>query len=74
MPGADREPEVASAGTADLKQLLWHFLHFRLDVVTSRLEHELAQLQKRIHILEGFEKILRDALDEIIRIIRKSDG
>ena len=57
----------------DLKSILWHFLHFRLDVVTKRLEHELAQLLKRIHILEGFE-IVFDALDEIIRIIRKSEG
>src|SRR5207248_9421488 len=47
--------------------------HFRLEVVTRRLEHELASLKKRIHILEGFEKVF-DALDEIIRIIRKSDG
>ena len=46
---------------------------FRLDVVTARLEHELEQLQRRIHMLEGFEKVF-DALDEIIRIIRKSDG
>jgi DNA gyrase subunit A len=66
-------PEVGRPERLDLKQMLWHFLHFRLDVVTSRLEHELAQLRKRIHILEGFEKIF-DALDEIIRIIRKSDG
>ena len=68
--------ENAEAGRPerlDLKQMLWHFLHFRLEVVTSRLEHELAQLSKRIHILEGFEKIF-DALDEIIKIIRKSDG
>ncbi len=41
--------------------------------MTSRLEHELEALRKRIHILEGFEKVF-DALDEIIRIIRKSDG
>ena len=65
--------EVGRPERLDLKQILWHFLHFRLDVVTSRLEHELAQLQKRIHILEGFEKVF-DALDEIIRLIRKSDG
>ena len=57
----------------DLKQILWHFLHFRLEVVTKRLEHELAALKKRIHILEGFETVF-DALDEIIKIIRKSDG
>ncbi len=68
--------ENAEAGRPerlDLKQMLWHFLHFRLEVVTSRLEHELQQLQKRIHLLEGFEKVF-DALDEIIRLIRKSDG
>jgi DNA gyrase subunit A len=53
--------------------VLWYFLKFRLDVVTARLEHELQALKKRIHILEGFEKVF-DALDEILRIIRKSDG
>jgi DNA gyrase subunit A len=66
-------PEVGRPERLDLKQILWHFLHFRLEVVTRRLEHELAALRKRIHILEGFEKVF-DALDEIIRIIRKSDG
>ncbi|MEY4635823.1 MAG: gyrase subunit [Acidobacteriota bacterium] len=68
--------ENAEAGRPerlDLKQMLWHFLHFRLEVVTSRLEHEFEQLSRRIHILEGFEKVF-DALDEIIKIIRKSDG
>jgi DNA gyrase subunit A len=57
----------------DLKQVLWHFLHFRLEVVTRRLEHELEGLRKRIHILDGFALIF-DALDEIIKIIRRSDG
>jgi DNA gyrase subunit A len=66
-------PEVGRPERLDLKQILWHFLHFRLEVVTRRLEHELAALKKRIHILEGFEKVF-DALDEIIRMIRKSDG
>jgi DNA gyrase subunit A len=42
-------------------------------VVTKRLEHELAALQKRLHILEGFEKIF-DALDDILKIVRKSEG
>ena len=66
-------PEVGKPERLDLKSILWHFLHFRLDVVTRRLEHELAALSKRIHVLEGFEKVF-DVLDEIIRIIRKSDG
>jgi DNA gyrase subunit A len=57
----------------DLHAMLWHFLHFRLDVVTRRLEHELEALRSRVHVLEGFEKVF-DALDEILRIVRKSDG
>ena len=65
--------DVGRPERLDLKQILWHFLHFRLEVITKRLEHELASLKKRIHLLEGFEKVF-DALDEIIRIIRKSDG
>jgi len=66
-------PEVGRPERLDLKSILWHFLHFRLEVVTNRLEHELDSLKKRIHVLEGFEKVF-DALDEIIKIIRKSDG
>ncbi len=66
-------PEVGRPERVDLHQALWYFLKFRLDVVTARLEHELGSLTKRIHILEGLETIF-DALDEIIRIIRKSDG
>ncbi|MPY89752.1 MAG: DNA topoisomerase 4 subunit A [Luteitalea sp.] len=65
--------EVGRPERLDLKEALWYFLHFRLDVVTRRLEHELAALARRIHILQGFEKVF-DALDEIIRIIRRSDG
>jgi DNA gyrase subunit A len=66
-------PEVGRPERLDLKSMLWHFLHFRLDVVTRRLEHELEALRKRVHILEGFETVF-DALDEIIKIIRHSDG
>src|SRR5688500_17118309 len=66
-------PEVGRPERLDLKAILWHFLHFRLEVVTNRLDHELEALKKRIHILEGFEKVF-DALDEIIKIIRKSEG
>ena len=66
-------PEVGAPDRLGLKEILWHFLHFRLEVVTKRLENELATLSKRIHILHGFVMIF-DALDEIIRIIRRSDG
>jgi DNA gyrase subunit A len=66
-------PLVCKPERLDLHQVLWHFLDFRFHVVTRRLEYELKALEKRIHLLEGFEKIF-DALDEILRIIRKSDG
>ena len=56
-----------------LHEILWQFLHFRLDVVRARLKHELEALKRRIHILEGFEAVF-DALDEILKIVRKSDG
>ncbi|MEM1109412.1 MAG: DNA topoisomerase (ATP-hydrolyzing) [Planctomycetota bacterium] len=68
-----QNPEVGAPDRLGLKEILWHFLHFRLDVVTRRLENELAGLEKRIHILEGFALIF-DALDQIIKIIRASDG
>ncbi len=65
--------ETARPERLDLHEILWHFLHFRLDVVTRRLEHELDALNKRIHILEGFALVF-DALDAIIKLIRGSDG
>ena len=67
------QPGVGRPERLDLHQLLWHFLRFRLDVVTRRLEHELAGLRARIHILEGFERAF-GALDAIITLIRASDG
>ncbi|MEE2934494.1 MAG: DNA topoisomerase (ATP-hydrolyzing) [Planctomycetota bacterium] len=66
-------PEVGAPNRLSLKEILWHFLHFRLAVITERLTNELRALEKRIHILNGFALIF-DALDEIIRIIRRSDG
>ena len=67
------QSEVCRPERLDLHQVLWHFLHFRLEVVTRRLEHELGILKKRIHLLEGFQQVF-DALDEIIKLIRRSDG
>jgi DNA gyrase subunit A len=66
-------PEVGRPERLDLQAILWHFLHFRLEVVTRRLGHELEKLQKRVHVLEGFEKVF-DALDQILKMIRASEG
>jgi DNA gyrase subunit A len=66
-------PEVGRPERLGLKEILWHFLHFRLEVVTKRLTHELEQLRKRIHTLEGFAFAF-DILDDLIKIIRASEG
>ncbi len=66
-------PDVGRPERLDLQSILWHFLHFRLDVVTKRLQHELRAIERRMHILDGFATVF-DALDEIIAIIRKSEG
>jgi DNA gyrase subunit A len=65
--------EVLSPLRLNLKAILQEFLNFREEVVTRRFQFELDKLRKRIHILEGFA-IVFDALDETIRIIRKSEG
>jgi len=65
--------EVAVPARLDLRSMLVHFLDFRLEIVTRRLQFELNNLLKRIHILEGFA-IVFNALDEAIAIIRASDG
>jgi DNA gyrase subunit A len=66
-------PEVGRPERLDLGSVLWHFLHFRLEVVTRRLQHEQAELARRIHILEGFARVF-DALDAVLKLIRASDG
>ena len=66
-------PEVGRPERLGLKEILRHFLMFRLDVVTRRLGHELEQVRKRIHTLEGFAFAF-DILDDLIKIIRASEG
>jgi DNA gyrase subunit A len=65
--------EVGAPQRLDLKSILQHFIDFRMLTVRRRFEHDLDELRKRIHILEALERIF-DALDEAIKIIRKSDG
>tara|TARA_B100000686_G_scaffold337489_1_gene408692 strand:+ start:204 stop:2492 length:2289 start_codon:yes stop_codon:yes gene_type:complete len=48
-----------------------HFLDFRKDVVTQRLQFELELLDKRLHILKGFAIIFND-LEKVLKLIRSS--
>jgi DNA gyrase subunit A len=66
-------PEVGRPERLNLKGCLRYFIDFRMLVVTRRFQFELEELERRIHLLEGFAKIY-DALDEVLRIIRKSEG
>jgi DNA gyrase subunit A len=54
-----------------LAAIIRHFLDFRYDKVVRRLNHTLAILQKRIHVLEGFAVVFQD-LDKALRIIRSA--
>jgi DNA gyrase subunit A len=55
----------------NLKDLIFHFVEHRHDVVTRRTRYELEQAEKRAHILEGLI-IASDNIDEVIAIIRSS--
>lgn len=53
----------------NLRDLIRNFVEHRHDVVVRRTRYDLAQAEKRAHILEGL-LIAVDHIDEVIRIIR----
>ncbi|HEY0229726.1 MAG TPA: DNA topoisomerase IV subunit A [Dokdonella sp.] len=67
MIGLDGKPQVKN-----LKQILTEWLRFRQDTVTRRLQHRLAKVERRLHLLEGL-RIAYLNLDEVIRIVRTED-
>ncbi len=62
----DGRPKVLS-----LREMMRHFLDFRHDVVVRRTKFELAEAERRAHILEGYI-IALDNIDEVIETIKKS--
>ncbi|HET7266685.1 MAG TPA: DNA topoisomerase IV subunit A [Oleiagrimonas sp.] len=67
MIGLDGRPQVKN-----LRMIVEEWLRFRTDTVTRRLEHRLAKVEKRLHLLEGL-RIAYLNLDEVIRIVRTED-
>ncbi|MDR0230047.1 MAG: DNA gyrase subunit A [Flavobacteriaceae bacterium] len=59
--------------TLDLKELIYHFVEHRHDVVTRRTQFELRKAEERAHILEGLI-IASDNIDEVIALIRSSNN
>ena len=62
----DGQPRVMN-----IKQMLEHFIEFRVSVVMRRTKFELEKAEKRAHILEGL-KIAIANLDKVIKVIRSS--
>lgn len=54
-----------------LRQMIQYFINHRHEVILRRTRFELAEAEKRAHILEGL-KIALDHIDEIMALIRKS--
>jgi topoisomerase-4 subunit A len=67
MIGLDGRPQVKN-----LKQILNEWLRFRSDTVTKRLQHRLAKVERRLHLLEALRIVFLN-LDEVIRIVRSED-
>jgi DNA gyrase subunit A len=55
----------------NLKDLLRHFIEFRIEVIVRRTQFELRKAEERAHVLEGL-LIALDHLDEVIKLIRAS--
>jgi topoisomerase-4 subunit A len=56
-----------------LLEILRDWCAYRTETVTRRTQARLEKVDARIHILEGFAKILLD-IDEVIRLIRASES
>jgi DNA gyrase subunit A len=57
----------------NLKELIYHFVEHRVDIIIRRTIYDLDQAEARAHILEGL-KIALDNLDEVIKTIRASNS
>ena len=55
----------------NLKDLIKNFVEHREEVVTRRTKFDMAEAEKRAHLLEGFLKAI-DIIDEIIQMIKQS--
>src|SRR6201994_4839359 len=56
----------------NLRDLIHHFVEHRHEVVVRRTKFDLAEAEKRAHVLEGL-LIALDHLDEVIKLIRASN-
>ncbi len=62
----NRKPQIL-----DLKEMLFHHINFRKEVIVRRTRFELDKAERRAHILEGL-KIALKFLDKVVETIKKS--
>ncbi len=62
----NRRPQILN-----LKEILFHHINFRKEIIVRRTKHELKKAQHRAHILEGL-KIALKFLDKVVELIKKS--
>ncbi|MBN2603920.1 MAG: DNA gyrase subunit A [Candidatus Thermoplasmatota archaeon] len=60
------EPKILS-----LKEIIQHFIDYRIEVITRRTTYDLNKAKEKMHILEGLIIALKN-IDEVIKIIRES--
>ncbi|MCH4866669.1 DNA topoisomerase (ATP-hydrolyzing) subunit A [Bacillus sp. 1006-3] len=64
----DKKPKLLG-----LREILVAFNDFRIETRTKELRYDKKKTEKRLHIVEGFIKLV-DILDEVIAVIKESDG
>ena len=64
----DGRPKLLS-----LKEMIYHYVEHRKEVVIRRTQYDLRKAEERAHILEGL-KIALKKIDEVIRIIKESSN
>ena len=59
-------------GRKNIREIIEEWVQFRIATVTRRTQFRLAQVERRIHILEGRNIVFLN-IDKVIRVIRESD-
>ena len=62
----DGQPKVLT-----LREVLQHYINFRVQVITRRATYDLKKARERAHIVEGLRTAL-NRLDEVIHLIRQA--
>ena len=66
-------PLASRPAQLSLREMLQHFIDFRIQVTRAKLNFERNKLAERVHLLEGLAAIV-DVIPEVIAIVRSSSG